>query len=313
MPSKVASAAFVVFGDFRMKLAFIGLGNMGYPMAGHLAKQGYDITVYNRTTAKAQQWVEQYGYQLALSPLAAVANADMVFICVGNDNDLSDVVLGKNGIMQGLKSGAIVIDHSTVSAEISRDLAALLAQRNVDFMDAPVSGGQQGAINGQLSIMCGAKEEVFAKAQPILAAYGKTITHMGQIGSGQLTKMVNQICVAGLLQGLAEGIHFAQKSGIDVQKALNVISHGAASSWQMVNRYQTMLAEQYNHGFAVDWMRKDLDICLAEAQKNGAQLPVTQLVNQFYSEVQSLGGGRWDTSSLLVRLQRQKNPTLKSD
>lgn len=296
-----------------MKLAFIGLGNMGYPMAGHLAKQGYDITVYNRTTAKAQQWVEQYGYQLALSPLAAVANADMVFICVGNDNDLSDVVLGKNGIMQGLKSGAIVIDHSTVSAEISRDLAALLAQRNVDFMDAPVSGGQQGAINGQLSIMCGAKEEVFSKAQPILAAYGKTITHMGQIGSGQLTKMVNQICVAGLLQGLAEGINFAQKSGIDVEKALNVISHGAASSWQMVNRYQTMLAEQYNHGFAVDWMRKDLDICLAEAQKNGAQLPVTQLVNQFYSEVQSLGGGRWDTSSLLVRLQRQKNPTLKSD
>lgn len=306
MPSKVAYAAFVVFGDFRMKLAFIGLGNMGYPMAGHLAKQGYDITVYNRTTAKAQQWVEQYGYQLALSPLAAVANADMVFICVGNDNDLSDVILGQNGIMQGLKSGAIVVDHSTVSAEISCDLAALLAQRNVDFMDAPVSGGQQGAINGQLSIMCGAKEEVFAKAQPILAAYGKTITHMGQIGSGQLTKMVNQICVAGLLQGLAEGIHFAQKSGIDVQKALNVISHGAASSWQMINRYQTMLAEQYNHGFAVDWMRKDLDICLAEAQKNGAQLPVTQLVNQFYADVQDLSGGRWDTSSLLVRLQKQQ-------
>ena len=289
-----------------MKLAFIGLGNMGFPMAGHLAKQGYDITVYNRTTAKAQHWVEQYGFTYALSPLMAVANADMVFICVGNDNDLSDVVLGKNGIMQGLKSGAIVVDHSTVSAELSRDLAVLLVQRNVDFIDAPVSGGQQGAINGQLSIMCGAKEEVFAKAQPILSAYGKTITHMGQIGSGQLTKMVNQICVAGLLQGLAEGIHFAQKSGIDVEKALNVISHGAASSWQMLNRYQTMLAEQYNHGFAVDWMRKDLDICLHEAAKNGAQLPVTQLVNQFYGEVQDLGGGRWDTSSLLVRLQ-QKN------
>jgi 3-hydroxyisobutyrate dehydrogenase-like beta-hydroxyacid dehydrogenase len=290
-----------------VKLTFIGLGNMGFPMAGHLAKQGYDITVYNRTTAKAQHWVEQYGYQLALSPLAAVANADMVFICVGNDNDLSDVILGQNGIMQGLKSGAIVVDHSTVSAEISRDLAALLAQRNVDFIDAPVSGGQQGAINGQLSIMCGAEEAIFTKAQPILATYGKTITHMGQIGSGQLTKMVNQICVAGLLQGLAEGIHFAQKSGIDVQKALNVISHGAASSWQMINRYQTMLAEQYNHGFAVDWMRKDLDICLAEAQKNGAQLPVTQLVNQFYADVQDLGGGRWDTSSLLLRLQKKQN------
>ena len=289
-----------------MKLAFIGLGTMGHPMAGHLAKHGYDITVFNRTTAKAQDWVQQYGYQLALSPLAAVTNADIVLTCVGNDNDLREVFLGKNGIIHGLKSGAIVIDHSTVSAELSRDLAALLAPRGLGFMDAPVSGGQQGAINGQLSIMCGAEEAIFAKAQPVLAAYGKTITHMGHVGSGQLTKMVNQICVAGLLQGLAEGIHFAQKSGIDVEKALNVISHGAASSWQMLNRHQTMLAEQYNHGFAVDWMRKDLDICLAEAQKNGAQLPITQLVNQFYADVQDLGGGRWDTSSLLVRLQKKQ-------
>lgn len=287
-----------------MKLAFIGLGNMGYPMAGHLATKGYDVTVYNRTTAKAQQWLTQYSGQLSHSPQQAAQNADIVFTCVGNDDDLSSVVLGEQGLIHGLKAGAILVDHSTVSAEVSRELAHLLAQRQVSFMDAPVSGGQQGAINGQLSIMCGAEQSVFNQLEPILAAYGKTITHMGDIGSGQLTKMVNQICVAGLLQGLAEGIHFAQQAGINAQKALNVISHGAASSWQMVNRYPTMLKSEYNFGFAVDWMRKDLDICLAEAQKNGAQLPITELVNRFYEEVQALGGGRWDTSSLLVRLQK---------
>jgi 3-hydroxyisobutyrate dehydrogenase-like beta-hydroxyacid dehydrogenase len=286
-----------------MKLAFIGLGNMGYPIAGHLAQQGHELTVYNRTTSKAQQWVQENGHQLATTPQEAANHADIVFTCVGNDNDLSEVVLGEHGLIAGLKSGSVLVDHSTVSAETSRELAALLALRGVDFVDAPVSGGQQGAQKGQLSIMCGADAAVFARIEPVLAAYGKTITHMGNIGSGQLTKMVNQICVAGLIQALAEGIHFAQQSGLDVEKALNVVSHGAASSWQMVNRYPTMLTNQYNHGFAVDWMRKDLDICLDEAAKNGAQLPVTELVNQFYADVQALGGGRWDTSSLLVRLQ----------
>ncbi len=286
-----------------MKLAFIGLGNMGYPMAGHLAQQGHELTVYNRTLSKAEQWVKDYGHQLADTPQAAAEQADIVFTCVGNDNDLRAVILGENGLIHGLKTGSVLVDHSTVSAEISRKLAMLLAKKGVDFADAPVSGGQQGAQKGQLSIMCGANAAVFARIEPVLAAYGKTITLMGDIGSGQLTKMVNQICFAGVIQGLAEGINFAQKSGLDVAKALNVISHGAASSWQMVNRYPTMLQNEYNHGFAVDWMRKDLAICLDEAAKNGAQLPVTELVNQFYADVQALGGGRWDTSSLLVRLQ----------
>lgn len=289
-----------------MNIAFIGLGNMGYPMAGHLAKQGHAITVYNRTTSKAQQWVQEYGHQFASTPQEAASNADIVFTCVGNDNDLRAVILGTNGIAAGLRTGSILVDHSTVSAEISREISTLLKEQGSSFMDAPVSGGQQGAQKGQLSIMCGADAAVFAQTQPILAAYGKTITHMGAVGNGQLTKMVNQICVAGLIQALAEGIHFAQKSGIDVEKALQVISNGAASSWQMVNRQHSMLAGEYNHGFAVDWMRKDLDICLAEAQHNGAQLPITELVNKFYVEVQALGGGRWDTSSLLVRLQESK-------
>lgn len=287
-----------------MNIAFIGLGNMGYPMAGHLAKQGHNLTVFNRTASKTEQWLKTYGQTGANTPQQAAAQADVVFTCVGNDNDLREVVLGPNGVATGLRPGSVLVDHSTVSAEISRELAILLGQRGIDFMDAPVSGGQQGAQKGQLSIMCGADEAVFTRIEPLLKAYGKTITHMGKVGSGQLTKMVNQICVAGLIQGLAEGIHFAQQAGIDVEKALNVISHGAASSWQMVNRFPTMLAGEYNHGFAVDWMRKDLDICLAEAQKNGAPLPVTALVNQFYKDVQQLGGGRWDTSSLLVRLQR---------
>lgn len=290
-----------------MNIAFIGLGNMGYPMAGHLTQHGHTLTVYNRTTSKAEQWIKDYGHQLASTPQAAAEQADVVFTCVGNDNDLRAVILGENGLIHGLKSGAILVDHSTVSAEISRELAILLAEKGVYFADAPVSGGQQGAQKGQLSIMCGADTEIFARIQPILLAYGKTITHMGDVGSGQLTKMVNQICVAGLIQALAEGIHFAQKSGIDVEKALNVISHGAASSWQMVNRYQTMLTEQYNHGFAVDWMRKDLTMCLNEATKNGAQLPITALVNDFYADIQASGGGRWDTSSLLLRLQSTKN------
>ena len=290
-----------------MKLAFIGLGNMGYPMAGHLANKGYEIVVYNRTTIKAIQWAKEYNASYATTIQHAVANADIIFSCVGNDDDLSQVVLAEDGVIHHAKDGAILVDHSTVSAEVTRDLANLLAQRNVSLVDAPVSGGQLGAQKGQLSVMCGAKTEIFAQVEPILQAYGKTIIHMGDIGSGQLTKMVNQICVAGLLQGLAEGIHFAQQSGLDVDKAMSVISQGAASSWQMVNRYPTMLKNEYNFGFAVDWMRKDLDICLAEAAKNNTQLPVTDLVNQYYKDVQTLGGGRWDTSSLLVRLQQDKN------
>lgn len=290
-----------------LKIAFIGLGNMGYPMAGHLTKAGHELMVYNRTTSKAEQWVQEYGHALAATPQEAAAQADVVFSCVGNDNDLREVVLGPNGIAAGLRSGSFLVDHSTVSAEISRELARFLGQRCIDFMDAPVSGGQQGAQKGQLSIMCGADEAVFSRLEPLLKAYGRTITHMGKVGSGQLTKMVNQICVAGLIEGLAEGINFAQQAGIDVEKALNVISNGAASSWQMVNRFPTMLKGEYNHGFAVDWMRKDLDICLAEAQNNGAALPVTDLVNEFYKDVQQLGGGRWDTSSLLVRLQKLKD------
>lgn len=291
-----------------MKIAFIGLGNMGYPMAGHLAHAGHTLVVYNRTTHKAEQWVKEHGHALASTPQQAADYADIVFTCVGNDNDLREVVLGANGVAAGLRSGSVLVDHSTVSADISRELATLLSQRGISFMDAPVSGGQLGAQKGQLSIMCGANAAVFARVEPLLQAYGKTITHMGDVGSGQLTKMVNQICVAGLIQGLAEGIHFAQQSGIDVEKALTVIANGAASSWQMVNRFPTMLKNEYHHGFAVDWMCKDLAICLAEAQKNGTALPVTELVNQFYRDVQQLGGGRWDTSSLLVRLQKQKNP-----
>lgn len=288
-----------------MNIAFIGLGTMGYPMAGHLAQpqESHTVTVYNRTTSTAEQWVKDYGHQLASTPQAAAEQADIVFTCVGNDNDLRAVVLGENGLIHGLKTGAVLVDHSTVSAEVSREFAVLLAEKGVDFVDAPVSGGQQGAQKGQLSIMCGANAAVFTRIEPVLAAYGKTITLMGDVGSGQLTKMVNQICFAGLIQALAEGINFAQKSGLDVAKALNVISHGAASSWQMVNRYPTMLQNEYNHGFAVDWMRKDLAICLDEAAKNDAQLPITALVNQFYADIQALGGGRWDTSSLLVRLQ----------
>ena len=286
-----------------MNIAFIGLGNMGYPMAGHLAKQGHNLTVFNRTASKTEQWLKTYGQTGANTPQQAAAQADVVFTCVGNDNDLREVVLGPNGVATGLRPGSVLVDHSTVSAEISRELAILLGQRGIDFMDAPVSGGQQGAQKGQLSIMCGANEAVFTRIEPLLKAYGKTITHMGKVGSGQLTKMVNQICVAGLIQGLAEGIHFAQKSGIDVQKALNVISHGAASSWQMVNRYPTMLKNEYNHGFAVDWMRKDLGLVLEEAKKNGASLPITALIDQFYSDVQRMGGARWDTSSLIKRLR----------
>lgn len=295
-----------------MRLAFIGLGNMGYPMAGHLAKQHDDIIVYNRTLAKAIQWANEYGACYANTMSQAVANADVIFSCVGNDNDLRQVVLGEGGLIHHAKQGAILVDHSTVSAEISRELAHLLAQRHIDFVDAPVSGGQLGAQKGQLSIMCGAKTAIFAQVEPILQAYGKAITHMGDIGCGQLTKMVNQICVVGVLQSLAEGIYFAQQAGLEAHKAMSVISQGAASSWQMLNRYPTMLNNEYDFGFAVDLMCKDLEICLAEAAKNNTPLPIASLVKPFYQELQQLGGGRLDTSSLLVRLQQQ-NAALKKN
>lgn len=286
-------------------LAFIGLGTMGYPMAGHLARKGFAVTVFNRTMSKADAWCAEFGGTSAASPAEAASNADVVMTCVGNDADLRAVVLGAEGVRDGLRQGALLVDHSTVSAEVSRELAHQLATASFRFVDAPVSGGQQGAQNGQLTIMCGGNDHDFEQASAIISAYARAITHMGPVGAGQLTKMVNQICVAGLVQALSEGMHFAEQAGLDVQKVIDAISQGAASSWQMVNRHKTMIAAEYKHGFAVDWMRKDLAICQAEARHLGASLPVTALVDQFYAEVQAMGGGRWDTSSLLTRLQHK--------
>lgn len=286
-------------------LAFIGLGTMGYPMAGHLARKGFAVTVFNRTPGKADTWCAEFGGTKAASPAEAAKHVDVVLTCVGNDADLREVVLGPNGIRNGLRQGALLVDHSTVSAEVSRDLASHLAAAGSRFVDAPVSGGQQGARNGQLTIMCGGTDRDIEQASAIISSYARAITHMGPVGNGQLTKMVNQICVAGLVQALSEGMHFAEQAGLDLQKVIDAISQGAASSWQMVNRHKTMIAAEYEHGFAVDWMRKDLAICEAEARHLGVSLPVTALVDQFYAEVQAMGGGRWDTSSLLARLQRK--------
>jgi len=286
-------------------VAFVGLGVMGYPMAGHLkTKGGHDVTVYNRTAAKADKWVAQYGGKSAPTPKAAAAGQDLVMICVGNDNDLREVTLGDNGVHAGAGKGSIVVDHTTASAAIARELHAEAKKRGFDFIDAPVSGGQAGAENGVLTVMCGGDEAPFAKAEKVIAAYARACNLLGTPGSGQLAKMVNQICIAGTVQGLAEGLHFAQKAGLDIEKLIATISKGAAQSWQMENRYKTMAAGKFDHGFAVDWMRKDLSICLGEARKNGARLPVTALVDQFYAEVQNMGGKRWDTSSLLARLER---------
>ncbi|MDX1803430.1 MAG: NAD(P)-dependent oxidoreductase [Alcanivorax sp.] len=285
-----------------LKAAFIGLGTMGYPMAGHLARAGLTMTVYNRTRERASQWTNEYPGSQADTPAAATEGADLVFVCVGNDDDLHQVTLGDQGALTTLKADAVLIDHTTASAAMARQLDQACAGRDAHFLDAPVSGGQQGAEKGQLSIMCGGRQAVFEQVEPILAHFGKAISLMGPVGSGQLTKMVNQICVAGLVEALAEGVAFAQNAGLDADKVFSVISQGAASSWQMVHRHQTMLADQYDHGFAVDWMRKDLDICLQEAQRNGSDLPVTRQVNDFYREIQAMGGGRWDTSSLLRRL-----------
>ena len=286
-----------------MKIAFIGLGVMGFPMAGHLANKGHDVTVYNRTQSKADNWANTYPGQLAPSPAQAAQNAEMVFTCVGNDDDLKEVILGEQGVAATLAPDTILVDHTTASAHAAKEIANQLAPKNIEFIDAPVSGGQQGAENGQLTIMCGGSENAFTKALSILQCYAKQAQLMGGVGSGQLTKMVNQICIAGLIQSLAEGVQFAQKAGLDVEQVFDVIGKGAAQSWQMDNRHKTMNNDEYDHGFAVDWMRKDLAICLEEARANGAHLPVAALVDQFYSEVQSLGGGRWDTSSLLKRFK----------
>jgi 3-hydroxyisobutyrate dehydrogenase len=287
------------------KVAFLGLGVMGYPMAGHLkSKGGHEVTVYNRTAAKAEKWVAQHGGRAAATPKAASEGQDFVLCCVGNDNDLREVTLGPNGAYHGMGRGAVFIDHTTASAEMARDLYAEAKKRQFDFIDAPVSGGQTGAENGVLTVMCGGDAAPYARAEKVIAAYARMCKLIGAAGSGQLTKMVNQICIAGLVQGLSEAIHFAKRAGLDVDLVIETISKGAAQSWQMENRYKTMMAGKFDFGFAVDWMRKDLSICLDEARKNGASLPVAALVDQFYAEVQKMGGRRWDTSSLIARLER---------
>jgi 3-hydroxyisobutyrate dehydrogenase len=284
------------------KVAFLGLGVMGYPMAGHIAKAGHQVTVYNRTAAKASKWVAEYGGSRADTPAEAAAGCDFVFSCVGNDADLRAVTIGEGGAFAAMGKDAVYIDNTTASADVARELAKEAGEKGFGFLDAPVSGGQAGAEKGILTVMVGGDAETFAKAQPVIASYAKMIGLMGPTGSGQLAKMVNQICIAGLLQGLAEGLHFAQKAGLDVEKLIGVISKGAAGSWQMENRHKTMQQGEYNLGFAVDWMRKDLGICLSEANRNGASLPVTALIDQFYHDIQKMGGRRWDTSSLLARL-----------
>lgn len=279
---------------------------MGYPMAGHLARKGgHDLTVFNRTTAKAEKWVAEYGGKAAPTPRAAAEGADFVFSCVGNDDDLRSVTIGSGGAFEGMKKGAIYIDNTTASAIVARELDAAAKARGFGSLDAPVSGGQAGAENGQLTVMVGGEPDTFERAKPVISCYAKMVGLMGPAGSGQLTKMVNQLCIAGLVQGLAEGIHFAKKAGLDVEQVIGVISKGAAQSWQMENRYKTMSAGKFDFGFAVDWMRKDLAITLQEARRNGAKLPIAALIDQFYSEVQAMGGRRWDTSSLIARLERE--------
>jgi 3-hydroxyisobutyrate dehydrogenase len=287
------------------KVAFLGLGVMGFPMAGHLAKKGgHEVTVFNRTPAKAKAWTEKFGGKSAPTPQAAAEGQDFVMSCVGNDNDVRAITIGPNGAFAGMKKGAVFVDHTTASAELARELDAEATKRGFKFVDAPVSGGQAGAENGILTVMCGGTEDAYAAAEPVIAAYARMCKRLGPAGSGQLTKMVNQICIAGLVEGLSEGIHFAKKAGLDVPAVIDTISKGAAQSWQMENRYKTMNEGKFDFGFAVEWMRKDLSICLDEARHNGASLPVTALVDAFYAEVEKMGGKRWDTSSLLARLER---------
>jgi 3-hydroxyisobutyrate dehydrogenase-like beta-hydroxyacid dehydrogenase len=287
-----------------MKLAFLGLGVMGYPMAGHLAKAGHQVAVYNRTAAKAKAWVKQFGGADRPTPAEAAAEAEIVFTCVGNDDDLRQVVTGETGAFHGMRRGAILADHTTASAEVARELAAVGAEKGLGFLDAPVSGGQAGAENGKLTVMVGGDPAAFKVAEPAMALYGRAVTLMGPVGSGQLTKMVNQICIAGLVQALSEGLNFAARAGLDPKKVVDVISKGAAQSWQMENRAATMVEGKFDFGFAVDWMRKDLAICLAEARCNNSPLPVTALVDQFYQRIQERGGRRWDTSSLIHLLAK---------
>ena len=284
-----------------MKVAFIGLGVMGYPMAGHLQKAGMQVAVYNRTVNKAEQWCAQHGGDMALSPAAAAKDCKIVFTCVGNDDDVRAVVLGKNGVLSGMAAGTILVDHTTASAKLARELHATASKLNVGFLDAPVSGGQAGAENGALTVMVGGDESNYVAVKPVLASYSRYSRLLGGAGSGQLAKMVNQICIAGVVAGLAEGLNFTMQAGLDGEALIETISKGAAGSWQMENRYKTMLAGKFDFGFAVDWMRKDLGIALEEARQNGAKLPLAELVDSYYAEIQAMGGGRWDTSSLLKR------------
>ena len=286
------------------RVAFIGLGVMGYPMAGHLAAGGHDVTVYNRTAAKAEKWAGEHNGKAAATPKDAASGAEFVFCCVGNDDDLRAVTTGPDGAFHGMAEGAVFIDNTTASSDVAQELHAAAKEKGFAFLDAPVSGGQAGAENGVLTVMVGGDQEPYDRAEPLIDCYARMCRLMGPTGSGQLTKMVNQICIAGLVQGLSEGLHFAKQSGLDGEAVVEVISKGAAQSWQMENRYKTMLADEFDHGFAVDWMRKDLNICLDTARRVGAKLPVAALVDQFYAEVQDMGGKRWDTSSLIARLDR---------
>ncbi|PCD76830.1 NAD(P)-dependent oxidoreductase [Pseudothioclava arenosa] len=286
------------------KVAFLGLGVMGYPMAGHLAAKGHELRVYNRSTAKAEAWVAQHGGSLGRTPAEAAHGAEFVMTCVGNDGDLRAVCAGPDGAFDGMSEGAILVDHTTVSAQVTRELYGIAKERGFGFVDAPISGGQAGAENGVLSVMCGGDQADYDAAEPVIAAYAKICRRLGQSGAGQLTKMCNQIAIAGLVQGLSESLHFAEKAGLSISDVVEVISQGAAGSWQMANRYKTMEEDRFDFGFAVDWMRKDLDICLRTANENGASLPVTALVDQFYKDVQKMGGNRWDTSSLIARLRK---------
>ena len=288
------------------KVAFLGLGVMGYPMAGHLKRAGHEVTVYNRTSAKADQWAAEYGGKSAPTPRQAAHDADIVFCCVGNDDDLRSVVLGEHGAFAGMKAGAVFVDHTTASAEVARELFEVGKHKGVAFVDAPVSGGQAGAVNGVLTVMCGGEQADFDRVKPVGMAYSRAFTLVGAPGAGQLAKMVNQICIAGLVQGLSEGINFGLAAGLDMKLVLDVINKGAAGSWQMDNRGSTMVDDKFDFGFAVDWMRKDLGMCLDEAKRNGAPLPATALIDQFYGDVQRMGGGRWDTSSLIKRLRKAK-------